>query len=144
MNALESDSPQELEDFKADLSRKTPCRAEKRKCIEAEIVSYIMIVTFILIFALIIMPIVYHFVKFNITSHNSPSMIQNSTNFVIVSENIGPLGWRGGGRGHSIIIRQFSLMLKASVLADIVSTGLVPVDILYGRNWKCFRGDKYV
>ena len=42
MNALESDSPQEIEDFKADLSRKTPCRAEKRKCIEAEIVSKIL------------------------------------------------------------------------------------------------------
>lgn len=39
MDALESDDPQPLEEFKADLSRKTPCRAEKRKCIEEEIVS---------------------------------------------------------------------------------------------------------
>lgn len=39
MDALNSDANQPLKEFKADLTRKTPCRAEKRKCIEAEIVS---------------------------------------------------------------------------------------------------------
>lgn len=42
MDALESETPQSIEEFKADLSRKTPCRAEKRKCIEAEIVSWVI------------------------------------------------------------------------------------------------------
>lgn len=39
MDGLSSDNLQPMQEFKADLSRKTPCRAEKRKCIEAEIVS---------------------------------------------------------------------------------------------------------
>jgi len=39
MDALDSDTSLPLKEFKADLSRKTPCRAEKRKSIEAEIVS---------------------------------------------------------------------------------------------------------
>ncbi|XP_067949526.1 heart- and neural crest derivatives-expressed protein 2-like [Watersipora subatra] len=39
MDGLSSDNLQPMQEFKADLSRKTPCRAEKRKCIEAEIAA---------------------------------------------------------------------------------------------------------
>ena len=39
MDTLSSETGKPIQEFKADLTRKTPCRAEKRKCIEAEIVS---------------------------------------------------------------------------------------------------------